>query len=512
MFTGELLPFQKEAVDFMLDRQQCLLAHTLGLGKTIDTVAACEELIDNGTAEAVLVIVPASVKWQWARQIDRFTDGALVRVVEGTKAERELAYRSVRRKEMEYLLVNYEQVVADWEILRHLKFDVVVADECQYLKNPRAKRSRFIKRIDAPYKFGLTGQPIENKPEELYSILQWINPTVLGRYDIFDRTFIVRNGFGGVRRYKNLKLLRDRLDIVMHRRTRDEISDQLPAVVEEDYLIDFDPMSKRLYRIISGELIEAIQNAPLNFGFDLDHHYSGNEKDAIGYGEIMPRLMALRMLCDHPQLLTISADNFSDPLSVAGSEYAAQLKDRGLLDGKFANPKLTVTLETIEELLSADEKNKVVLFSFFKPMLRIIGEHLKVPHVIFTGDLSARQRDAAIQEFSNNPKCRVFLSSDAGGVGVDLPIANYLISYDLPWSSGKWEQRNGRIIRLSSKWPHVTLLSMLMRGSIEERMLEMLQSKAGIASAWLDGRGLDSRGGFKLTLGSLLSFLQRTGV
>ena len=140
-------------------------------------------------------------------------------------------------------------------------------------------------------------------------------------------------------------------------------------------------------------------------------------------------------------------------------------------------------------------------------MLAIIGQHLKVDHELFTGDLTPRERDAAVERFTNDPRCRVLLSSDAGGIGVDLPVANYLISYDLPWSAGKFEQRNGRIIRISSQWPEVTLITMVMRDSIEERMLEMLEQKSAIASAWLDGRGVDKQGTFQVTLGTLADFL-----
>jgi superfamily II DNA/RNA helicase len=127
---------------------------------------------------------------------------------------------------------------------------------------------------------------------------------------------------------------------------------------------------------------------------------------------------------------------------------------------------------------------------------------------VFTGDLDPRQRDEVLQRFELNPMCRVLLSSDAGGVGVDIPVANYLINYDLPWSSGKFEQRQGRIVRISSKWPEVTLLSLMMRDSIEERMWEMLEHKSAVAKAWLDNQGLDSRGNFTVTLGSLVEFLE----
>lgn len=477
----------------------------MGLGKTVTSMAVTEELIDLGDAESVLIVCPASIKWQWKRQLDKFTDHALVKVVEGTKGDRWAQYRAVKRGDTEYVIMNYEQVVADWDTVRLLPFEAVVCDEVTAIKNPGAKRSRHIKRLKADYRLGLTGQPIENRPEELFSIMEWVDPTVLGRADIFDRTFVVRNSYGGVKYYKNLPLLREVMGDVMHRRTRSDVRDQLPEVVEEIYLIDFDYRTERLYRQIVRELVKIIRETPSYNNFDVANHYAG-VNDGGPMGEIMPRLMALRMLCDHPALLTYSARLFDDPTTIAGSKYAAGIQH--FVRELTQSPKLDATLTLIDEILSAAPDNKIVLFSFFKPMLALIGKYLKSDYEMFTGDQSARERDAAVQRFTDDPKCRVLLSSDAGGVGVDLPIANYLISYDLPWSAGKFEQRNGRILRISSEWPEVTLISMLMRDSIEERMWDMLEAKSAIASAWLDGEGVDKQGTFALSLGTLADFLE----
>lgn len=126
--------------------------------------------------------------------------------------------------------------------------------------------------------------------------------------------------------------------------------------------------------------------------------------------------------------------------------------------------------------------------------------------------MSSGEKDEAKQQFGTDPNTRLFLSSDAGGYGVDLPMANYLISYDLPWSSGKLEQREARIIRLSSQFSHVTIATFVMQGSIEERQYEMLQQKRSINEAFVDGKHHDIRGGFDIMLGSLTSFLRESQV
>jgi SNF2 family DNA or RNA helicase len=170
-------------------------------------------------------------------------------------------------------------------------------------------------------------------------------------------------------------------------------------------------------------------------------------------------------------------------------------------------------LEYVSDILSGDPDSKVVLFSFFKQNLRLIQEAMRplTNSVLFMGGMTAEERDGAKQQFATDPHTRLFLSSDAGGYGVDLPNANYLISYDLPWSAGKLDQREARIIRLSSLHPHVTVASFVMKGSIEERQYEMLQQKRGINEAFIDGN-YDSQGKFELTIGTLSDFISNSEV
>jgi SNF2 family DNA or RNA helicase len=496
----------------MLDRPDFLLVHDLGLGKSVTTIAACEEKIDTGEAKQILIICNASIKWQWRRRLREFTDGALVCVVEGTKPQRAMQYRRIKQGRYEYVIVNYEQIVNDWQIFRYLRWDVIVCDEIVAIKTPSTARTRHIRRLDAPVKYGLTGQPIENRPEELYHIMEWINPSVLGPPNIFEQTFVKRDDYGNLKGARNLSLLRKLMDPVMDRKrwSDPDIKVQMPAIVEEELLSDMDPASRRVYRYIALDLLEAIDQSPHFNNFNVWDHYAGTAESAA-QGEIMSRLMALRMLCDHPALLSYSAKLFNDPTMRAGSRYAAELRERGVLDPVFKkkrSQKLIDVLDLIKEILEADRDNKVVVFSFFKPMLHIIGMHLKVGWERFDGDMTPRERDDAVVRFGKNLNCRVLLSSDAGGVGLDLPMANHLINYDLPWSAGKWKQRCGRIVRLSSTFPEVRLISAMVRDSIEERMMDMLVTKQAVASAWLDGHGVDETGSFEVSLDTLRAFLR----
>ena len=514
MFTGTLYPFQEEARNRMVDRGQMLLAMVMGAGKTPTTISAVESLFDSDEISRVLVVVPSSLKYQWLREIKKFTTSSAV-VIDGTPKQREVLWRSALHTR--YVIVNSEVLSNDEKYLTSLNMNCIVIDEATIIKSFSAKRSKMLKKLGKKfhYRFALTGQPIENRPEELFSIMEFVDPAVLGRFDVFDRTFIVRNHFGAATRYRNLKSLNDTMAESMVRKTRADIADQLPQVITQVIPVPFDSAGASAYEKISADLLNEIQKALTQHGkgFDLWSHYhdgTGNEAQ----GQIMARLTVLRMLCDNPELVTASAQAFDDPSqSTEGSAYASAIVKANWISSTAKAPKLDAVIKYIEDVLSEDPTNKVVLFSFFKKNLRLIKDATAsiADSVLFMGGMGSEERDVAKQRFQTDPNCRIFLSSDAGGYGVDLPQANYLISYDLPWSAGKLDQREARIIRLSSVHPHVTITAFVMKGSIEERQYEMLQQKRGINEAFLD-KGYDQQGKFELSLGTLSDFLKNTEV
>lgn len=515
MFKGTLYPFQEESKNRMTDRGQMLLAMVMGAGKTPTTIAAMEDLIESGEVNRILVVVPSSLKYQWLREIKKFTDSTAV-VIDGTPKQRELLWRTSLR--CQYVIINPEVLTNDESYLKALNANAIVIDEATIIKSPRAKRTKMLKKLSKkfPYRFALTGQPIENKPEELFSIMEFVDPTVLGRFDIFDRTFIVRNHFGAPVRYRNLTALNDSLGEAMVRKTRADIADQLPKVINQVVPVPFDNAGATAYEKIALDLLNEIQKAITQHGkgFDLWSHYNGAGSGGDAQGQIMARLTVLRMLCDNPALVFDSAQAYDDPTqSTEGSQYASNIIKANWLSSGAKTPKLDAVIEYITDVLNEDPNNKVVLFSFFKKNLRLIQEATRgiTESVLFMGGMGADERDRAKQKFQTDSNVRLFLSSDAGGYGVDLPQANYLISYDLPWSAGKLDQRDARIIRLSSTHPHVTITSFVMKGSIEERQYEMLQQKRGINEAFLD-KGYDQQGKFELSLGSLSDFIKNTEV
>lgn len=525
-FTGSLLPYQPEAVDRILERHKMLIAYDLGLGKTIIAIAALEQMMDAGIiTEPGLVIALSSLKYQWAAQITKFTAGTSTPlVIDGTPKQRAEQYARAmdwQNSGVDYVICNYEQVVNDWKQVSALPRGFVVMDEATAIKGFRAKRSKLVKKLDSPIKLALTGTPIENgKPEELYSIMQAVDADLLGRFDLFDSTFIVRGPFGNVSRYRNLPLLHKTLMGAAVRKTQDDedVRPFLPdKIVPEPILVPFDPPGRALYRRIATDLLDDLDEAVASFGgtFSLFAHYGmgsdlGGPADQLR-GRLMSKITVMRMLCDHPDLVRKSAQDFS-LMHGTGSQYAHELLEDGALDKIKVSNKLTAVVDYVNQFLDEDPEHKAVIFTSFVLMADLLKSAFSAESVTYTGQMNAKTKETAKQHFQTDPHCRLFISSDAGGYGVDLPQASLLVNYDLPWSSGLAVQRNGRIRRAMSKWPAIVVQDVLMRGSIEERQRATLDDKIAVAAAVIEGQGFNDKGGVDLTATSLSAYLRTVDV
>ena len=525
MFKGTLFPYQPEAVDRMVVRKKMLVAYEMGLGKTCMTIAALERLKEKGIlTKPTLVIALSSLKYQWQKEINKFSDD-YSSVIDGSAATRMIRWERDMGWEQHtgYIIANYETIVADWDIIKNYEWGAIVCDEATAIKGFKSQRSKIVKKIskNIPIRFALTGTPIENgRPEELYSIMQFVDDSVLGRFDLFDQTFIVRNHFGGVQRYRNLPIFHEKMKQVSVRKTQKDpdVAPYLPETIHlEPDIIKLDKSNKELYDTIATELRTDLVNAQELFGgsFSLEAYYGGkfqpgNPADEMR-GRIMSKITAMRMLCDHPDLLRNSATKAAANEG-EGSEYLLGLSEEGRLDKPTKSPKLETLIPYIEDHLNSDENAKVVVFTCYLGMLPIIESALnkkKIGNTLYSGMMNSKQKEESKVLFQTSKDVRVLVSTDAGGYGVDLPQANLLINYDLPWSSGTAVQRNSRIRRASSTWKNVVIQDFLIEDSIEERQYQMLNQKTAVANAIIDGEGINTKGGVDLTVGSLISFLQK---
>jgi SNF2 family DNA or RNA helicase len=518
MFKGTLKPYQVEAVEKMVEKKKILVAYEMGLGKTPMTIAAIEQLRDSGeVTKPVLVLCLASLKYQWQKEIVKFSDADSI-VIDGTPSVRAKQYVDAPRHE--YVIMNYEQVLRDWETIKLIDFDAIICDEATAIKGFRAKRAKRVKELakNLHIRFALTGTPIENgRPEEIFSIMQFVDPKVLGRFDIFDKTFIVRNHFGGVQRYRNLPTLNKTLmeNTVRKAQKDEDVAPYLPdAIYREPIIVKLDKGSQLVYDTMADHLVTFLNEAKEMFGtsFSVAAHYGQSyqpdDPATQMRGEIMSRISAMRMLCSSPNVVKASYDRYEDSRGTEGSAYIHALDD--LLNGLSKTPKMDAAISYLSEHLDIDDSYKAVVFASYLDSVSELVDRLNAKGygaVAYTGEMNAVKKEDAKVKFQTRSHIRVLVSSDAGGYGVDLPQANLLLNYDQPWSSGMLVQRNGRINRTSSEWTTITIQDILIKDSIEERQFDVLRQKKDVASAILDGENINSRGGVDLTVGSLLDFI-----
>ncbi len=440
-----LYPYQVEGMLHLAFNERALLADEMGLGKTIQAIAACVLLRRLKGIKRVLVIVPASLKTEWEEQILKFTS-LPVNLIQGARHMRLQQYKL----EAFFYLMNYEQVRNDWEEIQELLApDVIILDEAQRIKNWQAKTSTKIKKLQSPYAFVLTGTPLENRIDEVYSLMQVIDPTLFGPLFRFNREFYVFDERGKTIGLKNIDQLHARLKGVLLRRRKHDVEDQLPDRLINFYFVKMEAEQQLRYDEYSDKvarLLASAKNQPLR-----------KEESEL----LQLWLACMRMLCDSPYIL----------------DQTCRIC-----------PKLTELEEILGQLL-ADKENKIIIFSEWTKMLDLIQGLLKklnIDYALHTGSVPQDKRRREINRFKEDPNCRLFLSSDSGATGLNLQVANVVINMDLPWNPAKYEQRIARAWRKHQKRT-VQIINLVCEESIEHRMISLLSSKQELADSVLDG-------------------------
>lgn len=495
-----------------LERGNLLVAYGMGLGKTIIQLAICEELRDSAQISSSALVVPASLKWQWAQSIAQFTDVTTRQVrmkdsfitvptedycvvIDGTKTQRDKKYKMSHDIRPSYVILGYENIINDWRNVRLLRPDLITLDEATAIKSFDSQRSKKVKIWRAPYRYALTGTPIDNRADELFSIMEWVDPTELGRGDLFDKCYVVRDNYGRVKRYKALDTLHKKTKGFIARKTRfdPDVESYMPEDFHKVVLVDLSPKSKQLYKKISQDILDDLDEEQFSQPFSVDAFYQGQQGSGF-QGAVGSKIMALNMICTHPRLLVDSAKDFGDWMergegTPRGSKYAWFLSEEGLLDDlPMTSPKIDEVVRDIYDLLDENPKSKILVFSFYKRVGDMLSREFGSKAVVFNGDMSISAKESAKMKFKTSDNVRIFLSSDAGGIGVDLPEANYLLNIDIPYSAGAADQRNNRHVRVSSEWDKVFVINYLVEDSVEHRIgYKRIEFKRAVGSAILDG-------------------------
>lgn len=536
MFTGTLHPYQDEAADKFLARGNLLAAMGTGTGKTITTIAVVEELLGCGDIDCALLIVPAGLRYQWAEAIAQFTDIPTRKkkfksesivipqepyafVIDGLPPKRDKQYAAITDA-TDYVIVGYETVLNDTSLLEAFGFPFVALDEATAIKTPGVQTTECIKALFAPeYRIALTATAIENRPEELFSIMQWVDDRVLGRWDYFDKTFVDRRGNGTVRAYVNLPVLWKRVEPAMYRKTRwdADVAPFFPQIDEEDWFIDMDPVTREVYYEMGRDLLDELE-AMQGRNLDVGSLYTGGRPDeGTKVGKIMAMHQAMQMLLDHPIVVVNSALNYDNQDTDKGSKYCSQVYRSGLLDDLLAepspgSPKLDYLTTEVLNILDQDpEHHKVLIYTRWRDMVTLIEDRFNdmgLESAIYHGGLSNVGKTAAKAKF-NSARVPLFISSHAGAYGQDMYMASHLIKVDQPWSGGAAEQIDGRHDRVSNDFENIYIRNMIMAGTIEERMLDTVEFKRSISAAVMDGK-INRFGELPNDVMSLTRFLSAT--
>jgi SNF2 family DNA or RNA helicase len=500
-------------------KSNVLLAYDMGTGKTPTTLAAIEMIREEekNTLGWGTVVTLATLKDQWRQEIEKFTDRPAV-VVDGSPKNRfEIYSRASSHHPFGYLVMSYDTYVRD--IGHHegpgFADAFLVLDEATAIKSFRTKRSKAFKKHSYYYdvRLALTGTPVENgQLEEIYSIFEWIDDEILPSWPAFEAKYIERNPMGWITGYRNLDKFHRTIKPYVLRMTADdpEVVAYMPKVVHYPPIrVHVGTSMSRVYNDIAGELLAHL-NQMADTGFVNRRVKRHDEEDPDHPdGKLMSMVQTARMLLDHPVAVLHSAARYEDPDTDTGSEFAARIVRDGWLDGLVTSPKMDALLDYLKDFFdSQDPESKVIVFCSFIDVAHQIHDRLPYESVVFTGEMTDKQKDYARNRFLSHPDVKVFVSTDAGGYGLNLPVANLLINYDLPWQPGLLKQRNARIRRASSAWGHVYIQDFVMRDTIEERLRDKLHHKETVAGAAVDGVGELDRDGRVLTdVKSLRSFL-----
>jgi superfamily II DNA or RNA helicase len=412
------------------------LADEMGLGKTVQTIAL---LCARAPLGAALIIAPTSVVGNWQNELARFAPELEVRL-----------YRGAHRRERPaglgpgcVLIGSYEILLRDRASFEELSFATQVVDEAQVIRNARTRRARAVAGIQSAFRVALTGTPVENRLGDLWSLFSWIAPGLLGSWPRFRARFAVP-----IERYENVERaaqLRALIAPFLLRRTKDEVARELPSRTEVVHLIEPSPAERALYAT-------AAQRARRAFG--------RRSREQAGHPvQILAALTQLRLLASHPRLV--------------------------IDDARVESSKLAAFMQLLEDILPRG--HRVLVFSQFVRHLQIVREALEAAAISFVyldGSTPAGERGELVERFQRGDVQAFLISLKAGGTGLNLTAADYVVHMDPWWNPAAEDQASDRAHRLGQARP-VTVVKLVARGTIEEKVLGLHAHKRRLAEAAL---------------------------
>ncbi|KPK33671.1 MAG: helicase [Chlamydiae bacterium SM23_39] len=450
-FTPSLIPpfidrelrlYQKEGV-YWLERLRTMylngiLADDMGLGKTVQAIAAITQIKNKKNNSHFLVICPTSLLHNWKEEFNKFNSFLNVKIVEGTPAQRKKIIDNF--KDFDVFITSYTLMQKDVEYYKKINFEYAILDEAQHIKNRSTRNARSVKLVQSTYKMILTGTPIENSLEELWSLFDFLMPGFLSSFDRFIEKYVRTVGDN---HKKNMEYLKKRVSPFILRRMKDDVLKELPKISEITYHCKLSDKQQTFYRSYAEAAKQKLSKLVEKEGFD---------KVQI---HVLATLTRLKQICCHPAIFV---------------KEKAELGD---------SAKYEMLLELLQTLVEGD--HKIVIFSQYTQMLHIMKEDFENRGIkLCYLDGTTKNRLEIVKKFNMDKDISVFLVSlKAGGVGLNITGADTVIHYDLWWNPAVENQATDRVHRIGQK-KAVLCYKLVTLNSIEEKIIELQKRKKGL--------------------------------
>jgi superfamily II DNA or RNA helicase len=439
---AELRSYQKEGVHW-LERLRGMylsgiLADDMGLGKTLQAITSITQIHGTVQQATTIIVCPTSLLYNWYEEFKKFNPSLKVAVIDGIPGQRKKLIKSV--SEYDVVITTYSLIQKDIELYEGFVFKYVVLDEAQHIKNRATRNAKSVKQINAEHRLILSGTPIENSLDELWSLFDFLMPRFLGTYDRFIERYVRPTG---EELTKNLQYLRKKVSPFILRRMKADVLNDLPPVSEIVYHTQLTPVQQELYRSYAASAKDELTRLVERDGFD---------KVQI---HVLATLTRLKQICCHP----------------------------GIFAKETPEPGDSAKYEMLVELLNTliEGGHKTVIFSQYTKMLQIIRDDLEKAGIRFCYlDGSSKNRLELVKQFNEDPNILVFLVSlKAGGTGLNLTGADTVIHYDMWWNPAVQSQATDRVHRLGQD-KNVSVYKLITKSTIEEKIVEMQERKKGL--------------------------------
>lgn len=439
--TSTLRSYQIEGVHWLERLRKMylngILADDMGLGKTVQAITAILQAHQEQKGLS-LIVCPTSLLYNWKEECGKFAPHLRVLVIDGVPTQRKKLIDNL--SEYDLVVTSYTLLQKDVDLYKKTTFIYAILDEAQHIKNRGTRNARSVKMVEAKHRLILSGTPIENSLDELWSLFDFLMPGFLSSFDRFMEKYIRSVGEAHT---KNIHYLRQKVAPFIMRRMKSDVLDDLPPVSELLYHCQLSPIQQELYNSYAASARDELTKLVARDGFDRVQIH------------VLATLTRLKQICCHPAI------------------FAKEKAEPG------DSAKYDMLLDLLQTLIEGN--HKTVIFSQYTRMLQIMKEDLEKMGIRFAYlDGSSKNRLEIVKNFNENESISVFLVSlKAGGTGLNLVSADTVIHYDMWWNPAVENQATDRVHRLGQK-RNVSAYKLITLGSIEEKIAEMQARKKGL--------------------------------